>query len=94
MKGNTQTRNNRYNSIYKPSNSGIKSQQKNIQQNLNELPIVNSTQTSNLVQSNKPKNNNLNEELINNIWNDLGVNEDYREQFIIYTEKLEENEKK
>ena len=89
----TQSWNNRYYPINNPSNSEIKSQYIKSQQNINELPILNSTQTLNLVQSKKNKNENLNEELIN-IWNDLGVSEDYREQFIMYIENLKENEKK
>ena len=92
----TETWNNRYYPINNPSGSEIKSQNINTKQNKKEFPIINSTQSLNLVESKNFKNNKLNLEIINveNIWNDLGVSEDYREQFIMYTQNLDENEKK
>ena len=86
----TETWNNRYYPINNPSGSEIKSQNINTKQNKKEFPIINSTQSLNLVESKNFKNNKLNLEIINveNIWNDLGVSEDYREQFIMYIENL------
>ena len=73
------------------------SQQNKIHINAKEtqLPKINNNQT-NLIQSRDLKDEAINEELglIQNIWEDLGVSDEYQNQFLRYIKTLNDDEKK
>ena len=88
-----------WNNRHYPINNPIfrQSQQNKIQINAKEtqLPKINNNQT-NLIQSRDLKDEAINEELglIQNIWEDLGVSDEYQNQFLRYIKTLNDDEKK
>ena len=81
--------NNRYYSIKNPNY--LKSKNINIEETT--LPKINN-QNNNLIKSKDTKEDNEEFSLIQNIWDDLGVREEYQNQFLNYVKNLNEEEKK
>ncbi len=81
--------NNRYYSIKNPNY--LKSKNINVEETT--LPKINN-QNNNLIKSKDTKEDNEEFSLIQNIWDDLGVREEYQNQFLNYVKNLNEEEKK